>query len=41
VIWGHLAWGRLKEYEVYEDTHKANQLDLYLAEHRPELAAAA
>ena len=41
VIWGHLAWGRLKEYEVYEDTHKANQLDHYLAEHRPELAAAA
>jgi ketosteroid isomerase-like protein len=41
VIWGHVAWGRLKEYEVYEDTHKANQLDLYLAEYRPELAAAA
>ena len=20
VIWGHLAWGRMREYEVYEDT---------------------
>src|ERR1700683_1968150 len=40
VIWGHLAWGRLKEYEVYEDTHKANELDGYLAERRPELALA-
>jgi ketosteroid isomerase-like protein len=40
VIWGRMSWGRLKEYEVYEDTHKANQLDLYLAEHRPELAVA-
>jgi ketosteroid isomerase-like protein len=40
VIWGRMSWGRLKEYEVYEDTHKANELDLYLAEHRPELAVA-
>jgi ketosteroid isomerase-like protein len=38
VIWGRMAWGRLKEYEVYEDTHKANQFDEYLSEHRPELA---
>ena len=41
VIWARLRWGRLQEYEVYEDTHKANQLDGWLAEHRPELAAAA
>lgn len=40
VIWGHLKWGRLKEYEVYEDTHKANVLDDYIAKHRPELAVA-
>jgi len=40
VIWGRLAWGRMKELEVYEDTHKANQLDAYLAEHRPELVPA-
>jgi len=40
VIWGRMSRGRLKEYEVYEDTHKANELDRYLAEHRPELAVA-
>lgn len=40
VIWGRMSWGRLKRYEVYEDTHKANQLDGYLTEHRPELMAA-
>jgi ketosteroid isomerase-like protein len=40
VIWGRMRWGMLKEYEVYEDTHKADQLDAYLAEHRPELAVA-
>ncbi|MGO9820997.1 MAG: nuclear transport factor 2 family protein [Solirubrobacteraceae bacterium] len=40
VIWGHMSWGKLKRYEVYEDTHKANQLDEYLLEHRPELAVA-
>jgi ketosteroid isomerase-like protein len=41
VIWGRLEWLRLKEYEVYEDTHKANELDRYLSEHRPELMVAA
>jgi ketosteroid isomerase-like protein len=41
VIWGRMRWGRLQEYEVYEDTHKANLLDEWLAEHRPELIAAA
>ncbi|MGZ4274108.1 MAG: hypothetical protein ACXVRP_10140, partial [Solirubrobacteraceae bacterium] len=40
VIWGRMAWGRLKEYEVYEDTQKAEALDEYLARHRPELAIA-
>jgi ketosteroid isomerase-like protein len=40
VIWGHLEWGRLKRYEVYEDTHKADELDGYLLDHRPELAVA-
>jgi ketosteroid isomerase-like protein len=38
VIWGRMAWGRLKEYEVYEDTQKADQLDAYLMRYRPELA---
>ena len=31
VIWGRMVWGRLKEYEVYEDTEKATRLDDYLA----------
>jgi ketosteroid isomerase-like protein len=31
VIWGHLKWGLLRDYEVYEDTQKAKQLDEYLA----------
>ena len=41
VIWGRMSWGRLKEYEVYEDTTKANALDAWLSEHRPALAGAA
>jgi ketosteroid isomerase-like protein len=40
VIWGRMRWGRLIEYEVYEDTHKANELDGWLAEHEASLAAA-
>jgi len=38
VIWGRLRWGRLHRYEVYEDTGRADALDRWLAEHRPELA---
>ena len=37
VIWGHLRWGRLVDYEVYEDTEQAAALDTWIAEHRPEL----
>jgi hypothetical protein len=33
VIWGYLRWGRLAEYEVYEDTQKGAALDRYLASH--------
>ncbi len=40
VIWAHLAWGRMKSYEVYEDTEKAAGLDGYLEEHEPALATA-
>jgi ketosteroid isomerase-like protein len=40
VIWGHLRWGRLHRYEVYEDTGKPVDLDRWLTEHRPELAEA-
>jgi ketosteroid isomerase-like protein len=35
VIWGRLEWGRLKRYEVYEDTAKAVALDKWLAEQDP------
>ena len=40
VIWAKLRWGRLKEYEVYEDTEKAQALDDYLEMHEPALFAA-
>ena len=30
VIWGHMAWGLLRDYEVYEDTQKTKALDEYL-----------
>ena len=41
VIWGRLAWGRLKQYEVYEDTEKATALDRWLEVNEPRLRAAA
>jgi ketosteroid isomerase-like protein len=33
VMWGRIAWGRLRGYEVYEDTQAAKKLDEYLAAH--------
>jgi ketosteroid isomerase-like protein len=39
VIWGRLEWGKLKEYEVYEDTQKTEAFDRWLAEHEPVAAA--
>jgi ketosteroid isomerase-like protein len=39
VIWGQLRWGRMHSYEVYENTGRADALDAWVAEHRPELAA--
>jgi ketosteroid isomerase-like protein len=38
VIWGRMAWGKVREYEVYEDTEKSAALDAWLAEHEPALA---
>lgn len=35
VIWGRMAWGLLKDYEVYEDTQKSAALDDYLAKQEP------
>jgi ketosteroid isomerase-like protein len=40
VIWGHLRWGRLVDYEVYEDTEKSAALDVWLSENRPDLRLA-
>ena len=34
VIWGRISWGKLREYEVYEDTQKAQALDDWLAIHQ-------
>jgi ketosteroid isomerase-like protein len=31
VLWGRIAWGKLREYEVYEDTEETGRLDEYLA----------
>jgi ketosteroid isomerase-like protein len=41
VIWGRLVWGRLKQYEVYEDTVKTNVFDEWLErrEQQPALAS--
>ena len=33
VIWGRMSWGLMREYEVYEDTQKAKELDGWLADH--------
>lgn len=38
VIWGRMTWGRLREYEVYEDTQKLPAFDEYIAG-RQEAAA--
>jgi ketosteroid isomerase-like protein len=40
VLWGQMSWGRLKRYEVYEDTQKTLAFDRWLIENQPELAAA-
>ncbi len=40
VIWGHMRWGRLTDYEVYEDTQKAKALDEHLGIGTPVGAAA-
>lgn len=31
VLWGRIAWGKLRQYEVYEDTEKTRRLDAWLA----------
>ena len=39
VLWGRLRWGKLKEYEVYEDTQKTEVFDRWLEQHEPAMAA--
>src|SRR5262249_44501910 len=39
VIWGRMTWGKLREYEVYEDTEKSAALDEWLATNEPALVA--
>jgi len=39
VIWGQMAWGRMRRYEVYEDTDKVRALDAWLAQHEPSRIA--
>jgi ketosteroid isomerase-like protein len=38
VIWGRIAWGLLREYEVYEDTQKSKALDERLGVTAPAAA---
>jgi len=38
VIWGHLTWGRLTDYEVYEDTQRSAALDRWLESQGPGAA---
>ena len=38
VIWGRMAWGLMREYEVYEDTQKPKKLDEWLATHEQQPA---
>lgn len=39
VLWGHLSWGLVRNYEVYEDTQKSKALDRYLSSTGEALAA--
>ena len=41
VIWGRIAWGLMREYEVYEDTQASKALDEYLVPREAARAAAA
>jgi ketosteroid isomerase-like protein len=41
VIWGKLRWGKLYDYEVYEDTQKAKALDGWLEQHEHRLVSVA
>jgi len=40
VIWGHMAWGKLTDYEVYEDTQRSMQLDRWLTSRGAQVPSA-
>ncbi len=39
VIFGRMAWGRIKQYEVFLDTEKVAALDVWLAANEAALMA--
>ncbi len=41
VIWGRMRWGKMREYEVYEDTERASALDAWLERTGKEARTAA
>ena len=41
VIWGHIKWGLMRDYEVYEDTQASKALDAYLLPREAAQAAGA
>jgi len=41
VIWGHMRWGKMREYEVYEDTERTTALDAWLERRGKEAQPAA
>jgi ketosteroid isomerase-like protein len=41
VIWGHIRWGKLREYETYEDTEQSARLDAWLERSGKESGAPA
>jgi ketosteroid isomerase-like protein len=40
VIWGHMRWGKMREYEVYEDTEQTTILDTWLERSGKEASTA-
>ena len=40
VIWGHMRWGKMREYEVYEDTEETASFDAWIERSGKEAQAA-
>ena len=41
VLWGHMRWGKMREYEVYEDTEQTSAFDAWLERSGKEARSAA